>query len=220
MKIRKALDEGFKRIFDRYGPQKWWPGETTFEIMIGAILTQNTNWKNVEKAINNLKEANLLEPKALFNCSNKKLAELIRPAGYYNLKTKRLKEFLRWLKVKYNLEPKLLRRVSMSKSRPELLGVHGIGPETADSILLYALDKSVFVVDTYTYRILSRHGLVGENASYAELQNVFMDNLEHNVKYFNEFHALLVQVGKDYCQPRRKCKNCPLNGWLDFPTKS
>lgn len=217
MKIRKSLEECYKRLLDRYGPQHWWPADTTFEVMIGAILTQNTNWKNVEKAITNLKAEGLMDPQALYDCPPKKIATLIKPAGYYNIKTKRLKEFLNWLKVRYNLEPKLLKRVTLSHLRSELLSVKGIGPETADSMLLYALNKTTFVIDTYTYRVLSRHSMAPEEASYEYLQDIFMQNLEHNTQMFNEFHALFVRVGKDFCQPERKCKDCPLNGWLSFP---
>jgi len=178
---------------------------------VGAILTQNTNWANVEKAINNLEKNKLLSQGALFKLSHKRLASLIRPAGYYNIKAKRLKEFLAFLFKVYQGSLKKISKVDTLTLRRHLLSVNGIGPETADSILLYCLNRPVFVVDAYTKRILSRHSLLKEDSSYEEVQNLFMQNLKNDVKLFNEYHALLVKLGKDFClKTKPKCDTCPL----------
>lgn len=205
------LEGIYRRLYARFGPQGWWPGETPFEVMVGAILTQNTNWQNVEKAIANLKAARALTAKKLYALPENKLALLIRPSGYYNIKARRLKEFLGFLFHNYQGNIRRMRRQSAGKLREALLAVKGIGQETADSILLYALEKPVFVVDAYTKRILSRHGLIREDASYQEVQKLFRDNLKNKVKLFNEFHALLVKLGKDHCLKRKpRCRLCPL----------
>ena len=178
---------------------------------VGAILTQNTNWQNVEKAINNLKQDRLLQADELYRLSHRRLASLIKPAGYYNVKAKRLKNFLRFL---FQSCKGSLRKLSLQDTqelRLQLLSVNGIGPETADSILLYALEKPVFVVDAYTKRILSRHRFIKENATYEEIKDLFMKNLKADVKSFNEYHALLVRLGKEFCLKNRpKCEICPL----------
>jgi len=204
-------------LYDHFGSQHWWPGESPFEIMVGAILTQNTNWTNVEKAITNLKSKRCLTPKAINEIDPHRLATLIRPAGYYNLKSKRLKSFVRQFVDEFGGDHQRLAKLSTDEAREWLLNVNGIGPETADSILLYALDKPIFVVDAYTKRIFDRHGLVPEEVSYSELQDLFMDNLEVDLKIFNEYHALIVQVGKDYCKRTPRCEECPLNGFNDRP---
>ncbi len=180
--------------------------------MVGAILTQNTNWKNVEKAIQNLKREEVLNLKALRGLPDKKLAELIRPAGYFNVKTKRLKAFLDFLQQRYQGSIGKMRKRPTEALRGELLGVKGIGKETADSILLYALDHPIFVVDAYTYRVFTRHNLIGEEATYEDLQELATDHIPAKVEHYNEFHALLVNVGKDFCGPKPKCEHCPLNG--------
>lgn len=211
MKVK--LKSTYKKLYAYFGAQHWWPGETSFEVIVGAILTQNTNWANVEKAIANLKKYNALGPKKIKTMPPKKLASLIRPAGYYNIKAGRLKEFIEFLFRYYNADLKKMSSKDTAALRAELLGVKGIGPETADSILLYALNKPSFVVDAYTKRILSRHGLVKESASYEEVQNLFMKNLEKEVKLFNEYHALLVRLGKDFCRKNNpRCSLCPLGG--------
>lgn len=209
--MKKILTSIYKKLYFYFGPQHWWPGESAFEIIVGAILTQNTNWLNVEKAINNLKMARLLHPRKLFDLSTSRLALFIRSAGYYNIKAKRLKEFLDFLFKEYKGSLKLMSQVTTEKLRQQLLSVDGIGPETADSILLYAFNRPIFVVDAYTKRIFSRHGFISEDTDYLEVQNWLMKNLKEDVKLFNEYHALLVRLGKEYCLKRRpKCEICPL----------
>lgn len=202
----------YKRLHKEFGPQYWWPGETPFEVIIGAILTQNTNWRNVEKAIKNLKKQKYLKPLSLKKISKRKLAALIRPAGYYNIKTDRLKEFIKFLYKEYDGKISKMGKEKLPILRSKLLSVKGIGPETADSILLYALNKPIFVIDAYTKRVITRHKILNHDSSYHELQDLFMDNLKHNTKLFNEYHALLVKIGKDYCRPKPNCTNCPLKG--------
>ena len=208
--ISKQLTEIYQLLLDRFGPQKWWPGETQFEIITGAILTQNTNWANVEKAIANLKSAHLLTPEKLYHLNASKLAELIRPAGYYNIKAKRLKNFVNWLFENYNGQLTELEPADTEKLRAELLSITGIGRETADSILLYALDKPIFVIDAYTARIALRHQLIEPDADYEKLRELFQSNLPQDVQFFNEYHALLVRVGKEFCRPKARCPGCPL----------
>ena len=211
-RIRKILKTLFDDLLAHYGPQEWWPGETPFEVMVGAVLTQNTNWRNVEKAIQNLKEAGVLQLKPLLELSDRRMGELIRPAGYFNVKTKRLKAFLNFLQKDYQGDIDSMRKVPTDVLRIKLLGVHGIGKETADSILLYALEHPIFVVDAYTYRVFTRHFLIHEEAGYDELQQLAMEHVSNEVEHYNEFHALLVMVGKDFCGPKPKCEKCPLNG--------
>ena len=208
--IRDQLLEIYNLLFERFGPQYWWPGEKQFEMIVGAILTQNTSWKNVEKAIVTLKAGRLMTPQSLHQLSQGELAELIRPAGYYNIKAKRLKSFIEWLFSSYDGKLENLENVSTSQLREELLNVKGIGPETADSILLYAFHRPVFVVDAYTARIMSRHFLVEQGTDYHQLQDLFQSALEPDEKLFNEYHALLVRLGKDFCRPTALCEQCPL----------
>ena len=211
MKNRIFL-EIFERLYQYFGPQGWWPAETPFEVCVGAILTQNASWKNVEKAINILKEKNFLTPKALYRLSEKELSELIKPSGFYNLKAKRLKNFVNFLIENYQGDLNRMKEEDPERLRERLLQVKGLGPETVDSILLYALDKPFFVVDAYTYRILSRHGLCPEEISYEELQKLFHENLERDLELFKEYHALLVACGKNFCKKREPlCKSCPLS---------
>lgn len=209
--LSEQLKEIYDLLFERFGPQDWWPGDTPFEVIVGAILTQNTNWTNVEKAITNLKEAKVLLPDKLHRLDAKKLAELIRPAGYFNIKAKRLKNFLDWFFENYSGQLKNIENVRTPELREQLLSVKGIGPETADSILLYALNHPVFVVDAYTARICSRHHLIDEGADYYQIQETFESNLPNEIELFNEYHALLVRTGKDFCKPTPKCEECPLN---------
>jgi endonuclease-3 related protein len=208
--LSEQLTEIYQLLFDRFGPQHWWPGETQFEIITGAILTQNTNWANVEKAITNLKSANLLTPEKLHHLNASKLAELIRPAGYYNIKASRLKTFLTWLFQNYDGQLTNLENLDTNCLRDELLAVKGIGPETADSILLYAFDRPIFVVDAYTARVAVRHRLISTEADYEQLRELFQSNLPQDPQLFNEFHALLVRLGKDFCRPKADCPSCPL----------
>ncbi len=200
----------YETLYNHYGPQHWWPGNSTFEIMVGAVLTQNTNWTNVEKAINNLKNANMLSLDAFINAENETIAELIRPAGYFNVKTKRLKNLCIWLAQMCDGDLDSLKDLPLYSIREQLLEVKGIGRETADSILLYALDMPTFVVDTYTYRILTRHMMIEPEADYDELRSYFMSSIDNNLQLFNEFHALIVQIGKNHCKPKAKCQGCPL----------
>jgi endonuclease-3 related protein len=210
MMLSDSLAEIYQLLFERFGPQNWWPGETQFEIIVGAILTQNTNWTNVEKAIANLKSAQLLNPEGLHRLDHAQLAELIRPAGYFNVKAKRLKSFLTWLFENYDGELANLQHVDTEQLRAELLTVRGIGRETADSILLYAFDRPLFVVDAYTARVVFRHQLLDTDADYEQLRELFESNLDEDLHMFNEYHALLVRVGKEFCKPKPKCPGCPL----------
>jgi endonuclease-3 related protein len=211
-KTYQILTEIYDKMFNHFGSQHWWPGETPFEVMVGAILTQNTNWGNVEKAIANLKKHRLLSPEALEKIPPLKLAELIRPAGYFNIKTKRLKNFIHFLMTEYQGSVEAMCAKELSKLREKLLSVKGIGPETADSILLYAAQKPIFVIDQYTYRVLTRHFLVGEEAGYHEMQEFMMRHLAEEVPLYNEYHALLVMIGKHFCKKTPLCEKCPLNG--------
>jgi endonuclease-3 related protein len=179
--------------------------------MVGAILTQNTNWANVEKAIHNLKRKGLLSPHALRAVSPPTLASLIKPTGYFNIKSKRLKNFIHFLFKEYQGNLKKMASEDTAPLRRKLLSINGIGPETADSILLYALDKPVFVVDAYTKRVLYRHNMIDRHADYVAVQELFMKHLKADVTVFNEYHALLVRLGKDYCKTTPTCEQCPLN---------
>jgi len=208
--LSEQLNEIYQLLLNHFGPQNWWPGDTQFEIVTGAILTQNTNWANVEKAIANLKSAGCLCPEKLHNLKLPALAELIRPAGYFNIKAKRLKNFLSWLFENYAGRLENLERLSTDRLRAELLSVNGIGPETADSILLYAFEREIFVVDTYTARIAARHGLIEPGADYEQLQYLFQSNLPPDAKLFNEYHGLMVCLGKNFCKPKPNCPACPL----------
>ena len=220
MKKSAHLEEVFKKIYEKlfatFGPQGWWPASSPFEVAIGAILTQNTNWKNVEKAINNLKKHCLLSPKKLKEIDEKKFSMMIKSAGYYNQKAKKIKEFVKFLIENYNGKMEEMKKENPEDLREKLLSIKGIGRESADSILLYALDMPVFVVDAYTYRIMLRHGLIYEDITYDELKELFEKNLPHDVKIFNEYHALLVKVGKEFCKKSvPKCNGCPLEEFLE-----
>ena len=208
--MKKRLTKIYDMLFKRFGPRRWWPAENEFEVIIGAILTQNTAWKNVEKAISNLKAESLLTPGGLKKIKTSRLAVLIKPAGYYNIKAKRIKSFVNFLFKEFNGSLARMLRTDTKKLRAELLGVNGIGPETADSILLYAAGRPVFVVDNYTKRIFSRHSLLSPLASYEETQRLFTDNLPAQRKLFNEYHALIVELGKEFCRSKPRCSECPL----------
>ena len=198
-------------LIAHFGPQNWWPADTPFEVMVGAILTQNTAWGNVEKAIESLKKQNLLEPHALASLPSERLEEIIKPTGYYRQKTKKLKSLLGWLVARCDGSVEELKRLSAEKLRGELLGLWGIGPETADSILCYALGKPVFVVDAYTVRVWSRHGLIEEGTDYATVQVLAQKQLPDDTAVLNEAHALFVAVGKHYCRKAKPlCEECPL----------
>lgn len=204
----------YRKLYEAFGPQRWWPGETRLEIIVGAILTQNTAWSNVEKAIANLKSAGELSSmSSLAGMDTRKLARHIRPAGYYNVKARRLKNCLKFLRSRFGADLRGVSGCDTRTLRDELLAVNGIGPETCDSILLYAFERPVFVVDAYTRRIFSRHGLLRSD-DYHDVQKIFTDNLPKSVRLFNEFHALIVRLGKEFCRTRPRCGHCPLNKML------
>lgn len=205
----------YRHLSGFFGPLHWWPGDSKLEIIIGAILTQNTNWQNVSKAIKNLKENDLLDVKALFESDEGYLAKLIRPCGYYNLKAKRLKNFISFFYGKYDGIAEVMFSKDCWLLREELLTINGIGPETADSILLYAGNKPIFVVDAYTKRIFQRHKLVSEKDDYEQIQRYFMKNLPQDCHLYNEFHAQIVMLGKNYCKRNNpNCQDCPLAEFL------
>lgn len=207
----KRIARIYEYLYNHYGAQGWWPGDSALECIIGAILTQNTTWSNVEKAIGNLKSHNLLSVKNLSLINADELAPIIKSSGYYNQKALKIKNFISFLTREYGGKLDKLFEEEMPYLRQRLLSIKGIGPETADSILLYAGQKPVFVVDAYTHRILLRHGIIPEQSTYGEVQEVFMDSLAENPKIYNEYHALLVKVGKEHCKKRNPlCKGCPL----------
>jgi endonuclease III related protein len=209
--VRTKFETIYARLFARFGPQHWWPGESPWEVMVGAILTQNTSWRNVEKALANLRRAGRLEPAQMRRTRQATLARLIRPSGYFNLKARKLKALVEFLFERCGGDPARLVGSDIAAGRAELLKVYGIGPETADSILLYAADQPIFVIDAYTRRISARLGLAREDASYDELQRLFMEHLPADARYFNEYHALLVMLGKTICTKRApRCGQCPL----------
>ncbi|SDO91662.1 endonuclease III domain-containing protein [Desulforhopalus singaporensis] len=200
-------------LYDHFGPQHWWPGESPFEVMVGAVLTQNTNWSNVAAAIENLKDSGLLSYERLSRLTADEIAPLIRPSGYYNRKAVRLKNLLDMIGENYHDSLDCFLGDSLGKSRQMLLGVKGIGPETADSILLYCCGHPVFVVDAYTHRVFSRHNLADEETDYHTLQSLFVDRLPEDVKLYNEYHALIVKVASTYCKKNNPlCDRCPLHG--------
>ncbi len=211
MSTREKINRMYELLEDALGPQHWWPGETPFEVMVGAVLTQNTNWTNVEKAIANLKQRDLLTPEKLHSLPTEELAELIRPAGYYNIKAKRLKNLIDFLFDDFDGDLDALFSLGVYDLRRSLLSVSGVGRETCDSIILYAAEKPTFVVDTYTHRVLLRHDLIDESADYEEIKELFESSLPAEVQLFNEFHALLVRVGKVYCRKSPACAECPLD---------
>ena len=207
----ERLTNIYKFLYGKYGPQKWWPAETSLECILGAILTQNTSWKNVEKALSNLNFKGKMSISILGDIEIGELAQLIRPSGYFNQKAKKIKNFVRFVNENYSGSLDEMFQENTETLRTKLLGINGIGPETADSILLYAGRKPVFVVDAYTYRILSRHQLIPEESTYQDIQEFLMDRLKHDHRLFNEYHALLVRVGKEHCRKREPvCDGCPL----------
>jgi endonuclease III related protein len=209
------LMEIYRRLFDAFGPQHWWPGESPFEVMVGAVLTQNTNWQNVERAIANLRAADLLEPLVLYAVPVDELEEMIRPAGYFRVKARRLWSLLELVVNRYGGSLEAMFAEGLPDLRRRLLEVNGIGPETADSILLYAGGLPSFVVDAYTHRAFARHGWIGFDADYHQTQEYFETGLPCDVPLFNEYHALLVRLGKEYCRKTNpRCKECPLGEML------
>jgi endonuclease-3 related protein len=210
-KLNRILLGIYQLLFTKYGPQHWWPAEEPFEVIVGAILTQSAAWTNVEKAIKNLKQAGALQPAALRKLHQDKLAALIHSCGYYNVKGRKLKAFAAWIGERFNDSLERLFAQNTSELRQQLLDIYGVGEETADSILLYAGNKPVFVIDTYTRRIFGRLGLSPHNNSYSAWQAMFMANLPSDVILFNEYHALLVRLAKEVCRTRPLCRRCCLN---------
>jgi endonuclease-3 related protein len=209
--IGRQLASIYRALFRAYGPQHWWPGDTPFEVLVGAVLTQNTSWTNVEKAIANLKRERVLNFSRMIKLAPTKLASLIRPSGYYNIKTKRLRHLLLFIHTRYSGSLARMFAADSAELRQQLLEVNGIGPETADCILLYAGEKPFFVVDAYTRRIFSRQGLIAGNAHYRTMQGLFMKNLTRDTRLYNEYHALIVRVGKEHCKKVRPiCSDCPI----------
>jgi endonuclease-3 related protein len=206
----KLLREMYEAMLAQFGHQGWWPGEGPLEMCLGAILTQNTNWGNVEKALANLKAAGAMNIGAIDAMGHAELAELIRPAGYYNIKAKRLKNFIHHVHQGWGEDIEGFLDRPISTLREELLSINGIGFETADSIILYAAGKPTFVVDAYTARIMLRHQLIYIEAGYEEIKEVFESNLPSEAELFNDYHAQLVAVGKNFCRPMAKCESCPL----------
>jgi endonuclease III related protein len=207
----KQLMEIYTQLLEYYGPQHWWPGETPFEVIVGTILTQSAAWTNVEKAIIRLKKAGVMTPSAMQLLSQSDLAELVHSCGYYNMKAKKLLAFVEWLSLRFDGDLDRLFDRDLNRLRADLLEVYGIGEETADSILLYAGQKPIFVIDAYTRRIIDRVGLAVAGPRYQDYQHVFMDNLKQQVQLFNEYHALLVALGKNCClKTEPNCQPCPL----------
>ncbi len=204
------LKDAYDRLFAAYGPRHWWPADSPFEVIVGAVLVQNTAWENVRKAIENLRRTDLLEPHALRDVPLEELEELIRPAGYYRVKARRLRHVLDFLVDRYDGCLESMFRTNLGELREQLLRVHGVGPETADSILLYAGGLPTFVVDAYTYRVVTRHGWLGFDADYDAIQDHFQSGLPEDVQLYNEYHALLVEVGKRHCRKKPVCQGCPL----------
>lgn len=219
--LKNELKEAYRLSFKHFGHQNWWPGETDFEICVGAILTQNTAWTNVERAINNLKKLNLLNPISLYKLPLETLASHIRPTGYFNVKAKRLKNFLKTLVEQYQSKVQKLLEGDREEVRRRLLAISGIGRETADSIMLYAGQHLIFVVDAYTKRIFSRHNWCSKNADYDEVQSICEQNLNDNeqgdiLDYWRDYHAQIVMIGKNYCRSKNpRCEICPLRTLLN-----
>jgi endonuclease-3 related protein len=210
MRLSRRLLGIYRRLYDAYEPQRWWPGESPFEVIVGAILTQSAAWANVEKAIGNLKEADALSPEGLARLSEGDLARLVYPAGYFNAKARKLKAFVALLFRRFDGELKRLLTSPIEELRPLLLATHGIGPETADSILLYAAGRPTFVIDAYTRRLFSRLGVTPSRDTYESWRALFMGNLEADAALFNEYHALVVRHGKEVCRRQPRCQVCPL----------
>jgi endonuclease-3 related protein len=209
IKIRSSsLKSIYNHLYREYGPQYWWPGDTPFEVMVGAILTQNTAWANVEKAIANLTSKDKLGPEAIAQLPHHILADLLKPSGYFNIKANRLRNFCMFYLEQGKFE--MLKQLDTGVLRQKLLSVNGVGHETADDMLLYAFGRPVFVIDAYTRRIFSRYGLIDGDESYDLLRHSIENSLEKDVVLYNEYHALIVQHGKDICKVKPRCSECCL----------
>lgn len=214
---RSKLEEIYQRLLDTYGPQHWWPADSPFEIMVGAILTQNTAWTNVEKAVHNLKQSRALNTHSIIELADEDLAELIRPSGYFNVKTKRLKNYTQWFIAEGRY--KRLNKYNDSELRNRLLSVNGVGPETADDILLYAFERPVFVIDAYTRRLLKKLQLINGDEPYEHLRQGYESALSPDVKLFNEYHALIVRHAKEKCTKTKNCGHCYVESALSNQAK-
>lgn len=210
--MAKRIREIFKILHENYGPQDWWPADSPFEVMVGAVLTQNTNWNNVSRAIANLKREKLLTPQRIVAADKRNLMAAIKPSGFYHQKAAYLKGLSQHVNDKYSGDPRKMSRVESSILRQELLDIKGLGPETVDSILLYACNKPVFVIDAYTRRIFGRHGVRIKDADYTSWQRLFETNLPKDTGLFNEYHALIVRLAKERCRKKPDCLGCPLEG--------
>lgn len=208
------LEQVYQLLFDYYGPQQWWPAESPFEVMVGAVLTQNTAWSNVERAIENLKKNDCLSVERILSVPVNVLAGWLRPSGYFNIKAKRLRNLCRWYinAGKYDA----VRLMGTSQLRKELLSINGIGPETADDILLYAFDRPVFVIDAYTRRLFDRLGMIDKDDGYERLRDIFENSLSKKAALFNEYHALIVVHAKRVCKKRPECSLCCLSQSCPF----
>jgi endonuclease-3 related protein len=210
MNHRKELLEIYDALLTHFGHRGWWPADTSFEAIIGAILTQNVAWHNAKKAIDNLKDAGMLDPEKLYAARAEDIAPLIRPSRFYNMKAVKIKNFLQFFKDEYDLDLDAMAREDTDVLREKLLGVKGLGKETVDSILLYACYKPVFVVDAYTKRIFVRYGLIGPDAGYDDIQAFFTANLPEGVPLYNDFHAQIVHLGNAVCKTVPDCAGCPI----------
>jgi len=208
----KNLLKIYKILSKEFGPQDWWPADSPFEVMAGAVLTQNTNWLNVSRAIANLKKEKFLAPQRIVSADKRKLMAAIRPAGFYNQKAAYLKALSRFIAERYGGDITRMSRAETDILRDELLAIKGLGPETADSILLYALNRPVFVIDAYTRRIFGRHGVKIKDSDYSGWQKYFESNLPKDAGQFNEYHALIVRLAKERCRKKPDCQGCPLEG--------
>ena len=205
-----TLRDVFERMFDEYGPQHWWPADTQFEVIVGAILTQSASWANVEKAIHSLKAADALSPGALRELPEADVARLVYSSGYYNAKARKLKAFAEYVGTRFGDDLAEMARMHLESLRAELTSVHGVGEETADDILLYALGKPVFVIDAYTRRVFWRLGLAPESGPYSAYQSVFAEHLPADPELFGEYHALIVRHSRDVCRKQPLCEGCCL----------
>jgi endonuclease-3 related protein len=212
--LKPKFYKAYDALFAHYGEQRWWPAESRLEMMLGAILTQNTSWTNVEKALFNLRKADALKFQPLENSSREDIAESIRPAGFFNQKSSTIKGMINIIRDHFDGSLNKLFELEISELRTELLSWKGFGKETADCIILYAAKKPVFVVDAYTKRICMRHGWIDEKETYDDIAHLFTDNLPEDIQLFNEYHALIVQVCKDHCRTKPKCEGCPLESFL------
>ncbi len=213
----ELLMKYYDAMRSRFGHRAWWPGDSPLEVCVGAVLTQNTSWKNVEKAMDNLRAASALDLMKIYRMSHDELAQIIRPAGYYNVKARRLRNFVDHVVERHGADTGSLFSSTIESIREELLSINGVGPETADSIILYGARKPIFVVDAYTRRILERHGLVDKGVDYYSAQQMFHDLLQPDTALYNDFHAQIVAVGHHYCKPKPTCDDCPLQSFLNGP---